>query len=106
METSISKIPIWAIPRVVSISKEIQGKINSIDTISGDCVRIFSITTTGLYRVDHISTKSNTTIHTNKDGYNLYLLSEDELMLASVFGKIQTINGDTHIIPRKISVGS
>lgn len=86
MDTKISNIPMWAIPKVVIISKEIEGDIMSIKMVNERCIRILSKTLKDRYRVDDISMSGNTTIYTNEDGYKLYLLSTNKLMLDSVFG--------------------
>jgi len=84
---SISKLPIWSLPRAINMMSEIaeNGAIIRIDTSDPECVQLVSTFKTR-YRMDLISKTGSTTTYINKEIYELLTTHRDDFILEAVFG--------------------
>lgn len=87
---SFKDVPAWAIPTIISVTYEVHnkasGKILSIDALDTKCVQVISEVEDDKFRIDQLSRGGSSTLYTNREGINLYMLSRSGLMLEAIFG--------------------
>ena len=106
-QDEIQQTPTWIIPKLIAICTELksQGQILNIDSSDNECIQIVSKLDHDKYRIDNISTLSNSIVYTNKEGVKLYMLASEGLILESIFGS-PSPGGQSHTSPPKILIMS